>query len=91
MGIDPGTFWGLEPAEFRILQAAYLEKKKHEHEHEISMVYLGAVLHRMKRMPSLKSLLKPVEEKRKKTAEDMLAVVKQLNQAFGGRVERGGD
>jgi hypothetical protein len=86
IGIDPLTFWELTPAELSILIKAYQERMKREHEQQVVNAYLTAYWHRVKKMPSLKEVLGHQTEKKKKTPEQMLEVVKQLNATFGGTV-----
>jgi hypothetical protein len=86
IGIDPLTFWELTPHELSILVDAFKEKTKREQEFQVVTAYLTAYWHRVKKMPSMKEILKESEVKKKKTPEQMLDVVKQLNAAFGGTV-----
>lgn len=51
------------------------------------MAYMAAYWQRVKKMPSLKEVLGEAQPKLKKQdANDMLEVVKRLNQAMGGTV-----
>lgn len=81
------TFWQLTPHELSILTNAYVERMKREQDQQIIIAYLNAYWHRVKKMPNLKDVLHGKEkEKRKKSPEEMLEIVKQLNAAFGGQV-----
>lgn len=86
VGIDPLMFWELTPNELSVAVQAFAEKMKREHEQQVVVAYLNAYWHRVKKMPSLKEVLGGKSLKKKKTPEEMLSVVKQLNEAFGGTV-----
>lgn len=88
IGIQPPTFWELTPLEFSILIKAFNEKEKREHDMRIVTAYLTAYWHRVKKMPSLKQVLGQ-STKTKKTPEEMLEMVKRLNEAFGGNTVAG--
>lgn len=58
-------------------------------QNNLTMAYLGAYFQRVKKMPTLKSLLEDSEKKttkRGKTSEQMFEEVKRLNAALGGTV-----
>lgn len=85
-GIDPLMFWELTPYELSVSIGAFVEKTKREHEQQVVLAYLNAYWHRVKKMPNIKEVIGGDAVKKKKTPEEMLAVVKSLNEAFGGTV-----
>jgi hypothetical protein len=58
-----------------------------------SLLWFGEYYHRTKKLPSLKSELKKIsgEAKRAMSDDEMLEMVKRLNQQFGGIVKKGGE
>lgn len=82
-GISINDFWGMTPRELEIYIDAYVENLKLNHERMITYAYMGAYLQRAKRMPRLDKLLED-KNKKARTAEDMLEMIKGLNASFGG-------
>jgi len=60
---------------------------------KLTLVWLGEYYHRTKRLPKLKDELKKVsgESQRVMSDDEMLEMVKRLNQQFGGKVIKGGE
>jgi hypothetical protein len=84
IGLRILDFWELTPKELNFAARAYRKQAQQEHEEKVSLVYLGAYLARVKKMPSLKSLLEPESKKKVQNPEAMFAEIKRLNAAFGG-------
>lgn len=87
INVQPSEFWDMTPAELGIMIRAFNEKTKADHKNELTLAYLTAYWHRVKKMPKLKEVLNEEEPKKKKmTAQDMLNEIKRLNEAMGGTV-----
>lgn len=82
----------MTPYELSLHLEAYNEVKEAEMKERLSLVWLGEYYHRTKRMPSLKNELKKISGGSKKAMSDndMLEMVKKLNEQFGGKVIKGG-
>lgn len=94
IGIGPLEFWELTPRELGVLVSAHLEKAKRDHEERLLIAYLGAYWQRIKKMPSIKEVLKQsgTAEPKQKTPEQLLEQVKRMNEALGGQtVRKGGE
>ena len=76
----------MTPAELNTVIDAYMEEQMDKTRLAIVQAFYTAALGRAKKMPKLDELLKKIEQrkKRKMTAEEMFAVVRQLHAAFGG-------
>ena len=85
-GIKPNEFWELTPRELKNYIEGFIVKSEMENDRAILNAWLGAGLHRQKRLPKLQDLIKKTEKKQKQSNEQMLAMVKALNVAFGGKV-----
>lgn len=64
---------------------AHHKKTRRQVNDNISLAWHTAALMRVEKMPELKSLLVPEEEKHQ-TDEEMLEIAKLLNAAYGGEV-----
>lgn len=84
IGVCPLTFWQLTPGELSILVTAFNQRMKDEHDEKLVVAYLTAYWKRVKKMPSIKEIIK--QEKKEQTAEDMLDMIKRLNAEMGGTV-----
>lgn len=93
IGLSVEEFNYLTPYEFALMQEAYLEVKEAKLKEELTLVWLGEYYHRTKKLPRLKDELKKVsgETTQAMTNDQMLEVVKRLNQQFGGKVVKGGE
>jgi hypothetical protein len=89
IGIDPITFWQITPIELGIAVTAFNKKRELENEQNIVNAYLSAYWHRIKKMPSLKEVLGKKPSSKLQSPEEMLNIVKALNEAFGGTVKGG--
>lgn len=83
--MKPHEFWELTPIELENYFAGRIEYIEIENDRSITNAWLSAGLERQKRLPKLESLLTK-REKPKQTDQQMLAMVKVLNEAFGGVV-----
>ncbi|GBF73209.1 hypothetical protein PA598K_01494 [Paenibacillus sp. 598K] len=83
----------MTPHELNLQIMAFNERQRAEMDERMTLFYLNAGWSRStKPMPSLKKLLsKQPNKKRQQSPEEMLAIVKNLNAAFGGtrRCENG--
>jgi hypothetical protein len=70
-----------------------LEIKEGESKEKLTLVWLGEYYHRTKKLPDLQKELKRISGNKREpmTTDQMLAVVKRLNQQFGGSVKKGGE
>jgi hypothetical protein len=53
IGVDPQVFWGLTPWQFSLCVEAYSKKQEQEHDHKAWLMWHGAVLGRVQKMPPL--------------------------------------
>lgn len=83
--LTPSEFWELTPAEFYAMAEGFAKRKRNRNNELIYLAWNTAALTRVEKMPDLKDLYE-AEPKKEQTDEDMLAVVKSLNAAFGGEV-----
>lgn len=88
VGLKPFEFWELTPVELENYVQGRIYYMEVENDRSITNAWLSAGLERQKRLPKLESLLTK-REKPKQTNEQMLAMVKMLNEAFGGVVVEG--
>ena len=86
--LKPYEFWELTLAEFADIIDGYVRMQKRRTNELLYTAWHTAVLSRMKDIPSLKSILQDTETKPKheQTGDEMLAMCKLLNAAFGGEV-----
>jgi lipopolysaccharide biosynthesis protein len=76
----------MTPFELNIVITARADRMKQEQEDRIVAAYLSAYWQRVKKLPSLKSILEENKPKKPQTVEDMLEEIKRLNAAMGGTV-----
>ncbi|MEK5449560.1 hypothetical protein [Paenibacillus sp. FSL R7-0331] len=74
----------MTPHELNLHIESYNKRRSANSEELLINAYLNAYWHRIKRMPSLKEVLKKTQQQPQQTDEQMLAMVKNLNAAFGG-------
>ena len=98
IGLSPDEFWALTPREWGLVVDGYLEREKRRGVREKNRDYRAALicativnfspLKDQKTRPCEINDFMPTEVKPKKpqTESEMLAVVKVLNAAFGGKV-----
>lgn len=82
----------MTPYEFALHVEAFYENQEASAKERLTSVWLGEYYHRTKKLPSLKNELKKIsgEKKRIMSDNEMLEMVKKLNQQFGGQVIKGG-
>jgi hypothetical protein len=92
IGLSIEQFNDMTPYELSLCCEVYFELKEAEIQERLTLVWLGEYYHRTKRLPKLKDELKKItgESQRVMTNDEMLAMVKRLNQQFGGNVIKGG-
>lgn len=76
----------MTPFELNIVITARADRLKQEQEDRIVAAYLSAYWQRVRKLPSLKSILEENKPKKPQTAQDMLEEIKRLNAAMGGTV-----
>lgn len=92
--MKPKDFWELTPAEFAIIADGYIRvaqtQAKEKAKNIISLAWYTEALARTKELPKLKGLLEkldaPDEPKQPQTQDQMMAMCKLLNAAYGGTV-----
>ena len=89
MGISISEYDEMTPYELSLHARVFNEKRKYEQEEKLTLAWLGANLHRAKKLPTLDKLLDKDKQpvKKKMTDDEMLEQVKMLNALFGGTVE----
>jgi hypothetical protein len=80
----PDEFWKLTPFEFQAILNNHINKTKIKHNDIKSIAWMIAMLSRAKDIPKLEDLLKEDKPKEPQTADQMMAMVKILNAAYGG-------
>ena len=85
--MQPCEFWVLTYAEFSEMVKGYNRIQRDKMNDSICQAWHTAYLYRVNKMPSLESLLLKNEPKKEQTSDEMLATVKMLNAAFGGKTE----
>ena len=84
--MSPSDFWQLTPAEFYYIVDGFKRNQKRRVNELLYGAWHTAVLSRMKEIPPLNRLLQDTEEKKPQTDNEMLAMCKLLNAAYGGEV-----
>ena len=56
-GISPEVFWSLTPWQLSVCLGAYSEKLEQEHDHNVWIMWHGAVLHRVNKLPPMTDFL----------------------------------
>lgn len=86
--MSPDDFWDLTYAEFYNICEAYKRKHTRHNNELISLAWYTATLSRKEKIPSLESILQneDTNERRQQTDEEMMAMCKILNAAYGGEV-----
>lgn len=88
IGLSIDYYNEITPHELNLHIQAYNEQLQHERQQGLTLAYLTAYWGRVKKMPSLKSLLDDMDSSRSSTAktdEQLLRMVRQLNAAMGGK------
>lgn len=76
----------MTPYQLNLCILDHNRRKKAEDEEKIILTYLGAYWQRVKRLPSLKSIMGTKAPKKRMTPEEMLAEIKRINKELGGEV-----
>lgn len=76
----------MTPHELNLHIEAFGERRNEESESILINAYMAAYWHRVKKMPSIKEVLKKPNQKKQRdqTPAEMLEMVKKLNAALGG-------
>lgn len=82
--MSPFEFWELTLAEFVKIAEGYVRRQKQKYNELIYVAWHTEAFARMKKLPSLKSLIREDKERHEQTDEEMMAMAKMLNAAFGG-------
>jgi hypothetical protein len=92
IGLSVEQFNYLTPYELALYCEVYFESKENDLKEKLTLVWLGEYYHRTKKLPKLKDELRKIlgEKQPVMTDEEMLKMVKRLNQQFGGTVIKGG-
>ncbi|MBW7475952.1 hypothetical protein K0T92_14495 [Paenibacillus oenotherae] len=80
----------MTPHELNLHIQVYAEHNRREIEEGLTLAYMTAYWHRVKRMPDLKKLIQDTRPRVSKTPEQLLAQVKAINAAMGGVINEGG-
>ncbi|MFD1953739.1 hypothetical protein ACFSL6_17675 [Paenibacillus thailandensis] len=77
----------MTPHELNMQIEEWSSRLQAEHRERITIAYLTAYWHRIRKMPTLKKVLEDIQLKKKRpqTPEEMLAMVRVLNAALGGK------
>jgi hypothetical protein len=88
LGLNPQEFWDLTYAEFAQLVEGYSCRRQERVNELIYLAWHIEAFHRQPgKLPDLNSLLhEPSKPQKQQTEEEMLAMAKMLNAAFGGEV-----
>lgn len=84
LNISIAEYEELTPYELNLIAEVFEERQAAEQELKVTLVWLGEYYHRIKKLPSLKDVLKKTTQSQAMTDEQMLLTVKQLNQKLGG-------
>lgn len=88
IGLTPQDWAEMTPYELSIAIEGFTERKEIEMQESVTMAWLGEYYHRIKKLPTLKEVLKDFgpkqKQKKQMTDDEMLAEVKRLNALFGG-------
>ncbi len=74
----------MTPYQLNLCVSEYNNRMAKEEEEKLILAYLGAYWNRVKRMPSLKSVLGKNPVEKKMSPEEMLNEIKKLNASMGG-------
>jgi hypothetical protein len=76
----------MTPYEFALYCEAYSENKEADMKERLTLVWLGEYYHRIKELKKISG-----ESQKVMSNDEMLEMVKRLNQQFGGKVIKGGE
>lgn len=83
IGLSLAEYNEITPYELNLHIQFYNERMSLDNKERLTAAYMTAYWGRVKRMPDLKKILGEDQQKNQ-SAEQMLAVVRKLNAAFGG-------
>jgi hypothetical protein len=90
MGLKPSEFWALTYAEFCAMTKGYVEEKRERGNDLMTSAWFTAYFTRKNPMPPLKDFIQSDKAESKpnkpQTPEQMLAMARILNAAYGGDV-----
>lgn len=89
MGLKPDEFWKLTYNEFIEMLIGHRKRERHEINKLLYTAWHMAVFSRQKKIPELKTILIDEEQQerpKEQTPEQMLAIVRIWNAAYGGTV-----
>ena len=90
LGLLPADFWRLTPAEIATMAQGHNRKSRRRVNELIYSAWHTAVFGRMEKMPALEDVIKDEGEApqrhREQTDDEMMAMARILNAAFGGEV-----
>jgi hypothetical protein len=84
VGVRIAEYNEITPAELNMYIDAYNKQMQRDSEQQLTSAYMAAYWQRVKRMPSLKDVLKKGNQRTAQSPEQMLAEVQKLNAALGG-------
>lgn len=83
--LKPAEFWKLTPAEFYEMAEGYYKRQIKRSNELITLAWNTAAMVRTPEFPELEDILaKDLEPVKKQTDEEMMAIARLLNAAFGG-------
>ena len=86
MGLSPAEFWTLTPWQLRCSLEGYRMRREADHDQAAWMMWHGAVLQRVKKIPALDEFL--AGKKKRVNTIDEAAILTRLK-AYNKRVTRG--
>lgn len=82
----------MTPYELSLVVEGYTLRQKRDAKENLTIAWMTAYYHRVKKMPDLQKALEELDKPpkpKKQTPADMLAKIKALNAKFGGTVIEG--
>jgi hypothetical protein len=84
LGLTHDQFWDLTPDEFEELCIGHGVRRKRQLEDLVYLAWHTAKFNRAKNIPDLQTILNSKPKAKKQTDEQMMAMARLLNAAFGG-------
>lgn len=85
--MDPDRFWRLTIAEFSEMVDGYIRRQKNKRNELLYLAWHTAALIRQAELPALADLVQDEpKEPHEQTPEEMIAVLRLINAAYGGNV-----
>jgi len=83
--MDSDKFWALTYAELDVILNGYVERRKDHNNELLYLAWHTALFTRQEyKLPKFEEIITPKEKKQKQTDEEMMAMARILNAAFGG-------